>query len=224
MLQLINESLCLILALGAGIYTYSYMNKFTRALFFQLVIWILFLITAYILTTYQYKHGYSMNNHWLYNIAMPIELLLLTMAIRYFFNNKLINYLSIILYCIFLGVFFFQLKISGLFVYFNYALAVSGLAVTILYTFILYKKFKSDPLSWKKSPEVIASIGLIIYFACNVPYFSLFNYLNNHYPDLSLKLFHMITDVLANVRYGCLAIAFWLVRKNSLAANTNPIP
>jgi hypothetical protein len=224
MLQLINESFGLLLAFGMGIFAYPYMNNFTRILFFQLVTWLMIFTVSYILTTYQHHQRLNMSNQWLYNIEMLVEFSLLVLAIHYLFADKFVLYLSGSLYSLFLIVLFAQLKASGLSSFANYALAASGLTVTILYTLLLYRKFKTDPSSLKKSPEVIASIGLIIYFACNVPYFSLFNYLNVHYPDLSKKLFHMITDVLANVRYVCLAIAFWLVRKNGLAVNTNPIP
>ena len=221
MFQLVNESLSLTLALGAGMYAYSYMNTFIRTLFLQLVIWIFFFVFSHILTAFQ--DSTNMNNQWVFYIHIPLELLVLNIAACYFLKDKLFRYLSISLYSIFMVILLFQLSHLKPREFINYAVVASGINVTVLYTFILYKKFKSDPASWKRSPEVIASIGLIIYFACNVPYFSLFNYLNAHYPALSFKLFHMITDVLANVRYLCLAVAFWLVRKNSLAVNPNPI-
>lgn len=221
MLQIINESFSLALAFGAGIYAYSYMNKFTRILFLQLLSWILLFIFSHILTALQDPN--KMNNQWLFNIEVPLELLLLNIAACYLLKDMLSRYLSLTLYALFLITMVLQLKLSGPGVFINYAVVASGINVTVLYTIILYRKFKSDPSSWKKSPEVIASIGLIIYFACCVPYFSLFNYLNTYDLKLSKKLFHMITDVLANIRYVCLAIAFWLVRKNSLAVNTNTI-
>lgn len=218
MLQIINESLSLTIALGAGIYAYSYMNSFTRTLFLQLITWIPLFIFSHILTAFQ--DSSSMNNQWIFYIQIPLELLLLTIAACYFLKDKFIRYLSMILYAFFLLVFLIQLSHLKPRQFINYAVVAAGINVIILYTFILYKKFKSDPLSWKKSPEVIASIGLIIYFACNVPYFSLFNYLNTHAPLLSERLFHIVTDTLANIRYLCLAVAFWLCRKNNLAANT----
>lgn len=218
MLQIINEGFSLTIALGAGIYTYSYMNKFIRTLFLQLVTWIFLFIISHILTAMQDAN--HMNNQWLFYIQIPLELLLLNIAACYFLKDKIIRYLSMILYLIFLIIFLLQLSVLKTGEFINYAVVAAGINVTILYTLILHKKLKDDPTSWKKSPDVIASIGLIIYFACNVPYFSLFNYLNTHYPLLSQKLFHMITDILANIRYLCLAIAFWLCRKNNLAIHT----
>ncbi len=179
MLQIINESLSLALALSAGIYSYSYMSRFTRTLFLQLIIWICFFISSHILTACQ--DADKMNNQWVFYIHIPLELLLLNIAGCYFLKDKLIRYLSITLYITFSITLLVQLTHLKSNEFINYAVVVAGINVTMLYSFILYKKFKSDPYSWKKSPEVIASIGLIIYFACNVPYFSLFNYLNNFY-------------------------------------------
>lgn len=221
MLQFINEALVLTIALGTGIYAYSYMNKFTRTLFFQLLTWIVIYLFSRGLTIYQSMHNKTMNDQWIFNIQIPLELLLLTVAACYFLKDKLSKYLALTFYMLFLIIIFLQFKISGPQVFINYGMVASGFSVTVLYTMILYQKFKSDSLSWKQSPEIWASLGLIIYFACNIPYFSLFTYLNSHHSALSTKLFFFITDVLANIRYIFLAIAFWMVRKHKANVLSN---
>ena len=221
MLQFINEALALTIALGMGIYAYSYMNKFTRTLFFQLVAWIIIYLFSRGLTIYQSIHNVTMNDQWIFNIQIPLELLLLTMAACYFLKDKLSRYLALTLYILFLIIILLQFKISGPEVFINYGMVASGFSITVLYSMILYRKFKSGSPYWKQSPELWASLGLIIYFACNIPYFSLFTYLNSHHPALSTKLFLFITDVLANIRYIFLAVAFWMVRKHKVIALSN---
>jgi hypothetical protein len=222
-LQLINEAGSLILALGTGIYAYSYMNKFMRALFFQLLVWILFFIAAYAITLYQRSHGMKTNNTQLFNIAVAVEFLILTVAVSVFFKNRILKYLVLLSYVIFLISICLQMKFSKSDDFINYAMTSGSIIMTIFFIVILYKKFKSDPILWKYSPEIWASIGLILYFACNVPYMSILPYLNETSPDMSTSLFHYITDNLANVRYLLLALAFWLVRKKRTIHLSNAI-
>lgn len=222
MQQILLEITSLIIALGVGVYAYPCMSRFTRTLFFQLVTWLIIYAFSWALTTYQYVMGLKMDNQWVFNIQIPLELLFLVIAACYFFKDKLYTYLAIVAYLLFLLVMFLQLTIFGLSVFINYGMVIAGIIVTIFYTLILYKKFDSDHLSWKYSPEVWAATGLIIYFACNIPYFSLFNYLNIHHPDLSRKFFSFITDVLANIRYLFLVIAFWLSYKYKPVLYSSP--
>lgn len=212
--QVLYEVISQLLSVAAGIYAYPYMTKFIRLLFFQLIAWQAVYLSSHAYTAYQHSIGLEMQNHWIYNIQVPLELLFLTVAACYFLKDALSRHLAIILYIIFLLTVALQLKLSGTDHFINYGMVVAGIIVTILYSQVLYRKFNSDHLSWKRSPEIWASTGLIIYFACNIPYFSMFDYLNVKHPALSEKLFHFITDVLANIRYLFLAIAFLLVRKN----------
>jgi len=212
--QIIYEATCLFLALATGIFAYPYMNKFMRMLFFQLVIWIPFYIAAHLLTYYQKNFGLNEDNQFIFNIYIQIELFMLLTASVILLNDKMSKHLAGILYTSFIIILFLQMSFSDVSVFANYAIAVSGFAVTILYILILYRLLKTNPSLLKHSPEIWASLGLIIYSACNVPYFTMFHYLNAHYLELSAKLFHVITDVLANIRYLFLALAFWLVWKN----------
>lgn len=212
--QILYEATSLVLALTIGIFAYPYMNIFLRMLFFQLVIWIPFYIVAYLLTYYQKSYGLTEDNQFIFNIHSSIELFMLLTASAILLNDKMSKYLAGILYILFAITLLLQVSFSGTSVFANYAIAASGFAITILYILIIYKLLKTNPSALKYSPEVWASLGLIIYAACNVPYFTMFHYLNKHHLELSAKLFHIITDVLANVRYLLLALAFWLVWKN----------
>ncbi len=217
MQQLLYEATSQLIALAAGICSFHYMDKFMRMLFYQLVTWQVIYWCSRAYTAYQQSMGLEMNNHWIFNIQIPLELLLLIIATCYFFKDKLSQRLAIISYTLFLLTVILQLKLSGPTAFISYGVVVAGIIVTTLYTLILYKQFHSDHLAWIQSPVIWASTGLVIYFACNIPYFSMFDYLNTKHAALSEKLFHFITDVLANIRYLFLAIAFWLLRKNKSA-------
>ncbi|MCW3103305.1 MAG: hypothetical protein JWO09_1745 [Bacteroidetes bacterium] len=222
MVSIINEALSLSIALSAGIYAFRYMNRFTRILFYQLITWICFYLGSYALTTYQENSNIEPNDHWLLNIHLLLEALWLTVAAYNYSNAKTRKSLALILYGVFLIVFTIQVSVSGFSCFANLGMAAAGLMITILYLFILYDAFRSKAGLWYTSPEIWACIGLVIYFACNVPYFSLFTYLNDHYPILSGRLFSVITDVLANIRYFFLAIAFFIAARTKAVSTVNP--
>jgi hypothetical protein len=212
--QILYEATSLALALITGIFAYLYMNKSMRMLFFQLIFWILVYMLGYVITNYQKTNNMPMNNQWLFNLYIPIEFLMLTIAVYYFISDKLIRYFISASYVVFLLLVAYQISSSGSEKFIHYSMAIGGIIMTSLFILILYKKFSSDPESWKYSPEVWSSLGLIIYFACNVPFISSLSYLNEKSPETSKTLFHYVTDNLAIIRYGMLAIAFLLVRKN----------
>ncbi len=219
--QILYEATSLVLALIMGIFAYPHMNKFMRILFFQLLVWILFYITGYAFTYYQATLGLSEDNHVVLNIYISLEFLFLITATSYLITDKISRSLNVILSIFFAGTLVLHIIFSEIFVFANYAVAMSGFSITILYTLVLYKYLKSDPSALRHSPEAWVSLGLVIYAACNVPYFTMFHYLNKHHPELSEKLFHIITDVLANIRYFSLALAFWFVYKNRPAPLNN---
>jgi hypothetical protein len=218
MLQVLYESLSLLIALIAGIYSYQCMNLFLRTLFFQLISWVVFYILSYIITIYQRLHGLELDNQWIFNIAIAVEASFLTLAAyRYFLDDKR-RFLSLALYGLFIIVLVSEIFFSSWKFLASYAVSISGILVSMLYILILYRNFKEHS-SWKDKPEIWASLGLVIYFAGLVPYFAMFKYLNEYQLKISNFLIHIITDVLANIRYISLALAFWLARRNFILIN-----
>ena len=218
MLQFIYESFSLFIALSAGIYAYRYMSSFARTLFFQLLVWIFFYLVSYLITLYQIQSQLVQNNQWIFNIYIILETLLLSIASYRYLQDAGSKYLAFTLYGLFLLVMLAQLSMAGYSGFANYGVAIAGILVTILYTLILYRQFTVDTSSKIRTPEIWAGIGLVIYFACDVPYFSLFSYLNTYHLKLSSFLFHVITDVLANIRYLLLAVTFWLIGRKAVTA------
>jgi hypothetical protein len=212
--QFLYEATSLALALATGIFAYPFMNRFMRMLFFQLIVWIFFYLSGYAVTYYQETHHIQKNNTWVYNIAVPVEFLILTIAVSVFSKDKMSKYLVLSSYVIFLASIYLQMSFykSGHFA--NYAMVSGSIIMTVLFVWIIYIKFTSDLPFRIYRPEVFACLGLIIYFACNVPYISIMPFLNENSPEESKSLFNNIIDNLANFRYLLLSIAFLLARIN----------
>jgi hypothetical protein len=92
----------------------------------------------------------------------------------------------------------------------NYSFILGGLLLVILFVLLLYQTTKSVPIL-KYSPDFWICIGIIVYFGCNVPFFSLFAYFTSHGKEkMGAKLF-ILNDFLALTRYLCFGIAFLLL-------------
>jgi hypothetical protein len=211
--QMMTESVCLIFAFIMGILSYSRMNIFFRTLFYQLTLWLLFYLSTYVLITYQKQHGINPNDLLLINLSVFLEGTLLIVSGYLRLSAGWYRYATIAVYILYASVFLFEALTKGLWTFENYSFILLCIIITILFSKILFDnsgKIFSNPFFW-------SCLGLVLYFACLVPYMSMVNYLNINYPDLSEFLFHVITDVLANVRYLFLAICFWIIyRTNSI--------
>ena len=114
MLQLLIESLHLFIALGFGIYAYRYMNFLYRIFFYQLLFSILICIIGGVINYISNIHHEPPNNHWLFNLYIPIEAGLLTFAAFEYFKTNRWKYLIGLGYVAFLCVFITELSINGL--------------------------------------------------------------------------------------------------------------
>jgi len=92
----------------------------------------------------------------------------------------------------------------------NYSFILGGLLLVILFVLLLYQTTKSVTIL-KYTPDFWICIGIIVYFGCNVPFFSLFAYFTSHGKEkLGSRLF-ILNDFLALTRYLCFGIAFLLL-------------
>ncbi|HXB13731.1 MAG TPA: hypothetical protein VNZ45_17210, partial [Bacteroidia bacterium] len=90
MIQIIDESLTLVIALSIGIYAFRYMNILHRIFFFQLLGYVLIYILTYAVNIIQRANNLTPNNLWVFNLSMPLETGFLTSAVyEYFKNTKL---------------------------------------------------------------------------------------------------------------------------------------
>lgn len=106
----------------------------------------------------------------------------------------------------------------------NVVFLISGLYVFTLYLFLLVQA--SADITPFKLPHTWLCIGVIIYFGCNVPFFSLFNYLSNNaerWKNLGDYLY-VINSVLCVARYTAILYAIILVYKRHKATESSFIP
>jgi hypothetical protein len=213
--RILKEVLIIALASGLGIAAYKWMNGFCRLLLAQLIAWDLIYIMSYAVTIYQKNKGLPEDNQWLFNLNVFIETSLLLLAASKWEGSR--NFRKIALYALLLFTIVFVILIlkSGFFTFNSYGYALESLFITLIYLLILKQSFYDFSDSNERKYERWICIGLILFFGCNLPYFSLFNFFNKYYPNLSKSLF-FITESLANLRYLMLGISFWLFRQQAI--------
>lgn len=223
LLQIINDTVVLLIASYTGIRSFKRMDSFKKILFTQLVVWMIFYLLSYLITVSQKYRGVQEDNQWMYNASTFLEISLLIFAASTFFKDIVMKRLVAMAYILFLIISAVMWWKFG-FRKFNVNAYVPGsLVICVLYSLILYDCFfKNRDLPKLRNPDIWICIGLLIYFACNLPYFSLFHYLNEHHLEFSKILFNLITEVLANIRYLMLGLGFWLVlRESKLKTDTH---
>lgn len=213
-IEYLNETLCFVIAFVIGLSIYKTMTPFYKALFWQLLCWIVIYLISHIVTKYQKWQDLPRNNQWVFNLSIFIETSLLALAAYLYFKDKLKQRMIILLYALFMGIYLASVYIKGFNAFLKYAFISECFIILILYTRILYSHFYINIKV--SSPEFWISTGILVFFAGNLPYFLLFDYLNSNHPKLSLLFFNIITDVLANVRYLLLAVGFWILRRSNL--------
>ncbi len=221
MVEVPKESGLFFIALVIGISTLRKFNLFYKLVLLQIFVFAIVYIGGYAITYYQEEHHLIKNNTWIYNLYFPIECALLTGAGLFYFKSKRVNFFAFITYALFSMTLFFQLNKNGINSLANFAVAIEALLLVTIYLFILYDKLKDSNFNWKVSPEFWLCIGIVLYFGCIVPYFSMINYLNATNPQLSFTLFVFINDVLSNIRYLLTAFAFWLFYRQQTIVPTN---
>lgn len=216
MIQIINEIISVLISFVLGVFVFRYMSPFFRLIFFQLSVWMVFYFFSYLITGYQKANGLEMNNQWFMNIHIYIESTLLHCAAFFAFTSKTIKRLSLLSFTLFTAIYVTQIYFNGFSLFLNYADVAEGICITFLYMLLLYNFFMHRNEHWWMVPEIILCIGILLYFACSVPYIAMLHYLQTHYPEENNILFRFINDVLANVRYLFVGISFWLLRRNNI--------
>lgn len=213
-LTLINLWGSLLIALAFGLYAIRWMNSLQRIFFIQLLEYIFITILSYLA---QLIPGMHKNNQWVYNLAIPIETGLLCWGAYEYFKSYKAKFLVWIGFIIFFIVFIVDLIAVSPLVLSTHGLVAEGIVLIVPYLLLIYRQFTTQNATWKHSPELWISLGIVLYFGGSLPYLSLFNYLQTYHPKVNLYLLSFIDIGLSNVRYLLLAVGFWLVRRNAIA-------
>lgn len=204
MISLIAEIGCFSLAIVCGFLAFRYLNNFLKLLFLQVMIWGLIYGLGYWITSIQYSNNEFVDNQWLINIHLLFETGLLLLAARLILREGVVKFFPSIIALAFLAVYLIQAITVGFGKYLHYADLASCIGLSIVFTVILFR----IPAGSDWFPMRVACIALLLYFGCSVPFVSMMNYLQEHAPKVNSLLYHIISDVVANLRYGLTAFAF----------------
>lgn len=115
---------------------------------------------------------------------------------------------------VFLTVVFYQMAITGMSMYFNTADVTECTIMTLVFGYLLFRTMTESRNSKYKTPVILACTGIVVYFACSVPLVALLHVIQQRDPKTNDFLFFVINDVVANLRYLFLALAFWLTQRS----------
>jgi hypothetical protein len=150
--------------------------------------WMVFLIHDIIMVIIGFIN--PVKNHWAYNIAFPL-LLLFTM---WFFGQLLHQRRVMILMVLFLIFAALNLfLIQGTTTLNTYSLALGGLIILLLSASSLYQLYKQEtPESIFKEPAFWISSGFLFYWALATPFFTIYNFLWENFPDFFIFYFYTV--------------------------------
>jgi hypothetical protein len=222
MLTLFTETSCLSLAVFFGLLAFRRMDRFFRVLFLQVLIWSVFYTASHLITWYQQAKHIPIDNQWLLNMHMIIETGVLLTAAWFILPEMLRTVLSLGAFSLFLLAFAFQAWSQGFGTYLNYADVAACIGITLVFSVVLYHAGQRTHTAFLESPEKWACLGILLYFACSVPYVSMMNYLEKINPNVNTFLYYLISGVLANIRYLLLALACWMIYRNAKKQISEP--
>ena len=216
--RVVIESLVLLLAFLTGFSAFKKMQKYERVCFLQLIIWMIFYGISHIIILRQAMHHEVQNNQWLYNISTFIEIALLLMAAYFFYDDSKIKKLITVCLLIYMSIDLFTLYAQGWQKFNVIGFVIGTMFITIWYAHVLYTVISKRTEQSGLAPMFWICTGILLFYVCNLPYFSFFNYLNTNHLQLSVFFYKIITQVLANIRYLFLGLGFWLVMRKTLSS------
>lgn len=212
--QAIIESFVLCSTILIGLVAYKRLEVFFRLILIQVIVWFCFYWSLHFITLHQARNGLPLNNQWLMNIHLMIEAGILYMAAFHNGKDKMIRWSVLGSASLFFVVVLFQLFQMGLRKYWHYVDLIECVSITFIFIQIIFKNVKNRTEFWYQSPELIISLGLLLYFGGSVPYISMLHYLQENNPELNALLFKLINSFLSNFRYMLMGYAFWLIYRN----------
>lgn len=170
------------------------------------------------LTGWCIAHFLHKYNLWVFNIYRITELLLLGMAAFYLFQDKQMKRNVILLIILSSLIWIVSIYKHGILVFDPLCLCCVGLILVIIYLMILFKKVWTTNDEITKSAVIWLCLSVIIFYCCIIPYYGLFNYLNNNHRELSKLFLHTIVYGLNYVRYPLVGFSFYLLQREKAAA------
>jgi small-conductance mechanosensitive channel len=206
-LHILKESSFYLLALITGVICFRRLNLFYRIIFFQVCVAMVQYLLSYVVTRYQHAHGMEKNNHWVFNVYLPIEAALLGWAGIIYLRKKSHTVLIITGYLLFLIYLLYEISGKGIIKDFlNNSACLEGSFVVLTYLLVLYHQLARRHTDWKNSSYVWLCLGTILFFGGYSPFLGMLDRLSAQDQNF---LFPIISALEA-IRHTAIALSFIL--------------
>lgn len=199
MLHLFSEFITCLLAILA----FRKLDTFSRLIAIQVCIAFLVEFIGWQMRLRQQR------NTWLYNCYMPVEFSLLFIATDLHFKNGLKSWYPALLFIYWLcwssEVYFQSIHVFAVKSY-----VTGALLLLVSYFFVLYKS-AWNRISLFRQSQFWFAIGVILFFGCNIPFFSMYDYIVENSNKNQMVLLSNLMKVFSHFRYFCTAIGFIIV-------------
>ena len=188
-----------------GAYYYKYLTRPYRIVFYLTGIALLVELYGYYLNAIL-----KVQNAWLFNLYMPVEVWMLGVAGLFLVSNKNLRKIFLLAMALNTGIWMFNIIITSINVFANIAMIAGCILLTVIYTIVMLNDSLFSNKDILKQPVFWLSASTILYFGCDIPYMGLHNFLSTAMPSSGSKLDY-INSVLDVIRYPVSAISFILL-------------
>lgn len=209
MIQLLKQSGCLLLACLLGIVFLRSLNTFYRIILLSALFALFIFCFSWLLTEVQFYAFTRRHNHWVFNLAMPIDTALLSAAGIVSLHASQMKRVIMAGYSLFAITYALQVYLQGFNNFANYAASIAGLLIVGIYMVILFRLLRKNTPLTSILPDCFICTALILYFAGIIPYLN-YMYFIQQFGEARLKVYNIIVLNLGNIRYLCTALAFVL--------------
>ncbi len=206
--KLIIDLSTTLLAAGIGLVLYRNLRSFHRLVLWQVLLYLVTDIFAITVPVY---------NVMAFNVLIIMETALLTWAGALVLKTDIRPRWFVFAWLLFFAVYVYDHLFTGGFYY--HAAITQGLLLTVVYLLVLWKGLHLRVTDYNKWSVNLLALGMVLYYACSVPYLSLMFKVQRVDPVLNRTLFQYIIVLLASLRYLLIAIAFVFAGQGRLTKN-----
>ncbi len=207
---------CLFCFVGVyfGVKSFASLSDFFKAILVQATIYGLFFLFNFFLGKYQESTENRIDNLIFINFHTGVEAILLFIGAFSALKSNLEKGIFYTLFGIFLIFWLFHLIFLGPYDTSDMSDLAACITLMLTFTILLFRQISYSKIRWLKSPEILTTMGILLYFAGSVPFVAMTNYIAKNDVDLYILMYYFINVGLANLRYLLLALSFYLIWKH----------
>lgn len=154
-----------------------------------------------------------------YNIYILLDIPILLFAAGRILKSKYSNALTITSISVYMTAWCSHTFINGIDSFANWPFVLGSILLCAFYLTLIVEQYAFQKDISLRSPVVWAAAAIIIYYASNIPTFSLMKVLSEYNVIIAEKMY-LVNILLSIVHYICLGITFYLLRPSSPKAPT----